>query len=307
MLAPLDRKLFRELWQQWGQLLAIALVVACGIACFVLMMSAYNSLTLTQNAYYEQFRFAEVFAELKRAPKSLQSQIADIDGVNQAQTRIVVGVTLDVPGLDEPATGRLISLPQIRDGMLNDLFLRSPGNYPDPQHPEEVLISEAFATANNLKVGDRLGAILNGRWQELRITGIALTPEYIYAVSGGNIYPDDKRFGIIWMNQEALAKAFDLDGAFNSVVLTLMPRANETAVIAQLDDLLERYGGLGAYGRHDQFSHRIIDDEIKSLEVSATFLAHYLFGDRRVFIASIVITFNCNPAATNRCAESLWL
>ena len=210
MLAPLDRKLFRELWQQWGQLLAIALVVACGIACFVLMMSAYNSLTLTQNAYYEQFRFAEVFAELKRAPQSLQSQIASIDGVNQAQTRIVVGVTLDVSGLDEPATGRLISLPQIRDGMLNDLFLRSPGNYPDPQHPEEVLISEAFATANNLKVGDRLGAILNGRWQELRVTGIALTPEYIYAVSGGNIYPDDKRFGIIWMNQEALAKAFDL-------------------------------------------------------------------------------------------------
>lgn len=272
MISPLDRKLLRELWHQWGQLLAIALVVACGIACFVLMRSAYHSLSLTQTAYYERYRFADVFAELKRAPQSLQPQIAAIDGVAQAQTRIVVNVTLDVPGLEEPASGRLIGLPKLQEGMLNDLYLRSPGKAPDPQHPEEVLISEAFATANNLKVGDQLGAILNGRWQQLRVTGIALTPEYIYAVSGGNIYPDDRRFGILWLNQEALAKAFDLDGAFNNVVVTLTRGANETAVIAQLDLLLERYGGLGAYGRHDQFSHRIISDEINSLEVSATIL-----------------------------------
>ncbi|MEB3226093.1 MAG: FtsX-like permease family protein [Synechococcus sp.] len=272
MLAPLDRKLWRDLRAQWGQLLAIALVVACGIACFVMMMSAYHSLVLTQTAYYESYRFGEVFAELKRAPQNLQTQIAAIGEVNQVQTRIVAAVTLNVPGLLEPATARLISLPTVREGMLNGLFLRSPGTFPDPQHPEEVLISEAFAKANQIQVGDCLGAILNGRWQNLRVTGIALSPEYIYAVSGGNIYPDDQRFGILWANETALGNAFGLDGAFNSLVLKLTPGANERAVITQLDHLLERYGGLGAYGRHDQFSHRIVSDEIRSLEVSATIL-----------------------------------
>ena len=273
MISPLDRKLFRELWQQRGQLIAIALVVACGIACFVLMRSAYHSLNLTQRAYYEQYRFADVFAELKRAPQSLETEIAGIEGVAQVQTRIVVNVTLDVPGLDEPATGRFISLPRQQEGMLNDLFIRHPGQLPDPQKPEEAVVSEAFADANQIQVQDHIGAILNGRWQELDITGLALSPEYIYAVAGGgSLYPDDRRFGILWLNETALAKAFDLDGAFNSVALTLMPGANETAVIAQLDDLLDPFGGLGAYGRSDQVSHRIISDEIKSLEVSATIL-----------------------------------
>ena len=273
MISPLDRKLFRELWQQWGQLSAIALVVACGIAFFVLMRSGYHSLNLTQRAYYEQYRFGEVFAELKRAPQRLEQEIAAIEGVAQVQTRIVADVTLGVPELDEPASGRLISLPKHREGMLNDLFIRHPGESPDPQHPEEVLVSEAFANVNNLKLQDQIGAILNGHWQALQISGIALSPEYIYAVSGsGSLYPDDQRFGIIWMNESALANAFDLDGAFNSVALTLMPGANETAVIAQLDNLLDSYGGLGAYGRDDQVSHRIISDEIKSLEVSAIIL-----------------------------------
>ncbi|MFB6276005.1 MAG: hypothetical protein ABEI32_07655 [Halothece sp.] len=173
-----------------------------------------------------------------------------------------VNVTLDVPGLDEPATGRFISLPRQQEGMLNDLFIRHPGHFPDPQKPAEALVNEAFADANQIQVQDHIGAILNGRWQELDITGLALSPEYIYAVAGGgSLYPDDRRFGILWLNETALAKAFDLDGAFNSVALTLMPGANETAVITQLDNLLDPYGGLGAYGRSDQVSHRIISDE----------------------------------------------
>jgi putative ABC transport system permease protein len=272
MISALDRKLFRELLHQWGQLVGIAVVVACGIACFVLMLSAYHSLALTKTEYYERYRFADVFAELKRAPESLAVKIAEIPGVAQVQTRIIVDVTLDVPGLEEPATGRSLSVPAQREGRLNDLFIRR-GNPLDPQHSDEVLLSEAFARANNLQVGDTLGTILNGRWQTLTVTGIALSPEYVYAVpGGGSIYPDDRRFGILWLNRESLAEAFDLDGAFNSVALTLMPEANEEAVIARLDRLLEPYGGLGAYGRDDQVSNRILSDEIQSLEVSATIL-----------------------------------
>ena len=289
MISPLDRKLFRELLHQWGQLLAIAIVVACGIACFVLMLSAYHSLALTKTEYYERYRFAEVFAELKRAPESLAVKIAEIPGVAQVQTRIVVDVTLDVPGLEEPATGRSLSVATHTQRRLNDLFIRR-GNPLDPQHPDEVLLSEAFARANNLQVGDTLGAILNERWQTLKVTGIALSPEYVYAVpGGGSIYPDDRRFGILWLNRESLAKAFDLDGAFNSIALTLMPEANEEAVIARLDRLLEPYGGLGAYGRDDQVSNRILSDEIQSLEVSATILPT-IFLAIAAFLLHIVLS-----------------
>ena len=274
----LDRKLWRDLWQAKGQLIAIALVVACGIASFVMARSAYTSLNLTQSTYYNEYRFAQIFTSLKRAPETLKQQIANIPGVAQTQTRIVVDVTLDVPNLPEPATGRLVSLPEQKVAILNDLFIRE-GRYIEANRSDEVLISEAFATANQLKIGDRIGAIINGRWERLQIVGIALSPEYVYEVRGaGELYPDNKRFGIIWMGRDALGKAYDLDGAFNNVTLTLSPNAKEIEVITQLDRLLNRYGGLGAYSRDDQVSHQILSDELSSLQVMATMLPSIFLG-----------------------------
>jgi putative ABC transport system permease protein len=267
---PLDRKLLRDLYRLRGQLLAIALVVACGIASFVMSLSALNSLELTQATYYDRYRFAEVFAELKRAPETLAAQIRDIPGVAQVQTRVVADVTLDVPELAEPATGRLVAIPEQGQPVLNDLFLRQ-GRYIEPGHSDEVLASEAFATANGLKVGDSLGAIIKGRWERLQIVGIALSPEYVYEVrGGGSIFPDNRRFGVLWMGQKALGTAFDMDAAFNSVALTLSPGAIEAEVIDRLDRLLTPYGGLGAYGREDQVSHHILANELRELRSHAT-------------------------------------
>jgi putative ABC transport system permease protein len=274
----LNRKLFRDLWQARGQVIAIALVVACGIASFVMARSAYTSLTLTQNTYYHEYHFAQIFASLKRAPETLKEQIAGIPEVAQAQTRIVVDVTLDIPNLPEPGTGRLISIPEQQVSMLNEVFIRQ-GRYIEPGRGNEVLVSQAFAEANQLQLGDSIGAIINGRWEQLQIVGIALSPEYVYEVRGaGELYPDNKRFGIMWMGRDALGKAYDLDGAFNNVALSLSPGAKEIEVITQLDRLLARYGGLGAYGREDQFSHQILDDEIKGLEIMATMLPSIFLG-----------------------------
>ncbi|MGK7949055.1 MAG: ABC transporter permease [Xenococcaceae cyanobacterium] len=285
----LDRKLFRDLWHVKGQVIAIALVVVCGIASFVMARSAYTSLTLTQNTYYSEYNFARVFLSLKRAPETLKTQIADIPGVAQTQTRIVVDVTLDVPELTEPATGRLISIPEQQISMLNELFIRK-GRYIESSRGDEVLVSEAFAEANKLQLGDTIGAIINGRWERLKIVGIALSPEYIYEARGaGEPYPDNKRFGIIWMGRDALGKAYDLDGAFNNVTLSLSPTAKEVEVITQLDRLLERYGGLGAYGREDQVSHQILSDEIKGLNIMATLLPSIFLGIA-AFLLNVVLS-----------------
>jgi putative ABC transport system permease protein len=286
---PLNLKLFRDLWQSRGQVIAIALVVACGIASFVMSGTAYASLTLTQATYYDRYHFAQVFVSLKRAPETLKDQIAEIPGVAQVQTRIVVDVTLDVPELPEPATGRLISIPDRRISMLNDLYIRK-GRYLESERSDEVLVSEAFAEANHLQLGDAIGAVINGRWEKLRIVGIALSPEYVYEVRGaGELYPDNKRFGIIWIGREALAKAFDLDGAFNNATLALSLGAREIEVINHLDRLLERYGGLGAYGREDQFSHQILSDELKGLQIMATLLPSIFLGIA-IFLLHVVLS-----------------
>src|SRR5689334_16697603 len=111
-MTALNNKLKRDLLHLWGQVIAVGLVVACGIATYVTMKSSYESLVASQAWYYRAYRFADVFCDLKRAPEALTAQIERLPGIASAQTRIVFEVTLDVPGLDEPATGRLVSIPE---------------------------------------------------------------------------------------------------------------------------------------------------------------------------------------------------
>ncbi|MGB3615437.1 MAG: ABC transporter permease [Elainellaceae cyanobacterium] len=285
-MKTLDQKLWRDLWHLRGQLVAIVLIVACGIASLVTMTSTYSSLKLTQTAYYDQYRFADVFVQLKRAPDSLVSRIEALSGVGVVRSRVVQDVTLSVAGLAEPATGRLISIPEQPVPMLNDLFLRS-GRY--PERGDEVLASEAFAIANHLALNDTLGAILNGRWQTLRIVGVALCPEYINEIRGTDIVPDNQRFGVLWMPRDALGTAFDMDGAFNDVTLTLQPGASEADVIFNLDQRLEPYGGLGAFGREDQISHTFITDEIRQLSAQAVIVPAIFLG-----IAAFLLNLSLN-------------
>lgn len=264
-VSALDRKLGRDLLKMRGQVVAVGLIVACGVATFIAARTGYESMLASQSRYYREYGFADVFLSLKRAPDAIVRKVERIPGVDQAETRIVVDVTLDVPGLAEPATGRLVSIPERSQPRLNRLHVRR-GRYLEPGQPNEVLVSESFAEANGLQVGDRLGAILNGRWETLRIVGIALSPEYIYEIRGGTtIFPDRKRFGILWASREVLGPAFDMDGAFNDLSLSLQRGARVEGVLDALDAVFERYGGLGAYGREDQLSNQFVSNELTEL------------------------------------------
>lgn len=267
-MKALDRKLFRDIVHLRGQVIAVALVVASGIATLVTMKSSHASLLSSQQIYYREARFADVFASARRAPNAVLARIQKIPGVAVVEGRIVQDVTLDVPGLDEPAVGRLVSVPERGRPLLNEVFLRR-GRWIEPNHPDEVVISESFSIGNRLEPGARFGAIINGRWRNLTVVGVGLTPEYVYEIRPGDIFPDKRRFGIIWMSHEALEGAFDMRGAFNSVSLTLVHGASEPEVLDRIDDLLEPWGGTGSYGREEQLSHRFLSDEIKGLRVNA--------------------------------------
>jgi putative ABC transport system permease protein len=261
----LDLKLLRDLKGLKSQALAVALVMACGLAMMIMTRSLIRSLDHARDGYYEQNRFAEVFAEMKRAPDSVRDQLAAIPGVAVVETGIEVSVTLDLPELVQPASGLINAVPDRRPTRLNQLYLRR-GNLLDDASRNAILVSEAFAEANQLQPGDPIAAVLNGRRLELRISGIVLAPQYVFEARPGSALPDNKTFGIFWMREQELAEAFNLEGAFNKVALTLAPGAAEPEVIAAIDRTLEPYGGLGAYGRTEHPSDIRVDDEIRVLE-----------------------------------------
>lgn len=271
VIRALHRKLLRDLWHLRGQVLAIALVMASGIGVLVMALTTVESLEETARAYYERYRFADVFARVERAPEHLAAQLREIPGVQAVETRVVRTAVLDIEGFEEPVVGQLVSVPEREEPRLNRLALRQ-GRYPHPGAPDEAILSEPFAEAHGLQPGDRVRAILNGRWRVLSVVGIALSPEYVYAIGPGALMPDDRRFGVLWMGREALQAAFDLDGAFNDVSLALLRGTDPEYVVDRVDRLLERYGGVGAYARADQLSNWFLMNEIVQLRTLSTIL-----------------------------------
>jgi putative ABC transport system permease protein len=276
VVTALARLAWRDLRHMRAQAIAAVLVVACGVATFVGMRITYLALSDAQQDYYKAYRFADLFVHLKRAPRAVALRIAAIPGVAHVQARVVADVTLDIPGLREPATGRIVSIPEQGWPTLNLLHLRS-GRYVAPGRDDEALVSAAFADANALRAGQRIGAVLNGRWKQLLIVGIALSPEYIYEAGAGSIFPDNRHYGVLWMGTDAVAAAFRMDGAFNDLTLALDRGANVQDIVARVDRELASYGGLGAITREDQLSNRFISDEIAQNRITATYVPAIFF------------------------------
>lgn len=263
VMTPLRRKCLRDLSRLRAQVAAIALVLAAGVATMILGNGAYSSLYETRARYYEENRFADVFADVTRAPRALMGEIRAIDGVLDAEDRIVNLGLADLPDVAEPVSVLVVSLPGDGRG-LNRLHLRQ-GRLPDPDAADEAVVSEGFAAAHRLRPGATLAVLMNGQRRDLTVTGVALSPEFIYALGPGAMMPDPRRFGIAWTPRAGLEAALDLEGAFSNVILKLAPGASMERVIDRLDGLTARYGGIGATGRKDQISHAFLDAELKQL------------------------------------------
>lgn len=270
-MSVLTRKLGRDLWRLKGQVLAVALVVASGVALLVMSLSSLHSLEATADAYYDRYRFADVFAPLKRAPEQLSTRLAALPGVQTVETRIKALTTVDVPGMAEPIVANLVSLPDRGDALLNRPAIHA-GRTLIPGRDDEAVVLARFADAHGLTVGDNIAVLLNGAKRKIRIVGLAYSPEFVYAIGPGQLMPDDLRFAVIWMGREVLAAAYDLDGAFNNVTLSLLRGADSRVVIDRLDRLLDPFGGVGAIDRADQISNWFLVNEFRQLRTMSTIL-----------------------------------
>lgn len=287
-LHPLDRKLWRDLVRIRSQAAATAAIIAIAVTALVMSTTLLLSLEETRTAFYERGRMADVFATAVRVPERIAGEIARIDGVRQIQSRIVERATLDMPGLAAPASGHLVSIPETGQPTLNRIVLRE-GGWITPGRADDVIVSAAFADAHGLVPGDPVFATLDGVRRTLRVTGIGRSPEFVYTVSGSGFLPDDQRFGVLWMGREAMEAAFDLDGAFNDIVVSLSPGTDSNRVIEAIDRLLDPYGSVGAIDRSDQSSHAFLQSEIDGLVATATVLPTVLIAIA-AFVLNVILT-----------------
>jgi putative ABC transport system permease protein len=277
LVSALHRKFLRDVSHLKGQVLTIALVLAGGIMSFISLQGTYTSLIGSRDAYYDRQRFAHVFASLEHAPETIAARILALPGVAAVQTRIAKQVSLPIEGAPRPALGLLLSLPAAGEPATNAILLRR-GRLPERDRDDEVVLLESFAAAHGLEPGHRIPAVINGKLRKLRVVGVALSPEFIYALRPGAFADDPRGYAILWMNRAPLASAFQLDGAFNDVTLLLQPGASEQTVRAAVDRLLRPYGCDGALPRSEQRSNKILESEMGTLQTLAGMMPAMFLG-----------------------------
>lgn len=277
MVSALTRKLRRDLWRMRWQALAVAMVAAVGVANLVMSRATLDSLVASRDRYYREYAFADVFAEVKRAPESVARRLAEIPGIATVDTRIAAVGRAELRGFAEPIRIQAVSTPEFGALRLNRLHIRS-GRVPEPGERDALVVSDAFADAHGLSAGNALTLILHGRRQAFRIVGIGASPEFVAQMAPTTIFPDARRFAVVWIPRPALAAAMNMDGAFNSVSFALQPRARRERAIAAIDRALARYGGTGAIARADQRSHRYLSEEFRQLATMARIFPAVFLG-----------------------------
>jgi putative ABC transport system permease protein len=276
VIPALWRKLLRDITHLSGQILTIALVVASGVACYVALQTAWVSLSISRDAYQQEYDLADVFARCRRAPERLAAAIADIPGVELVYTRVVGRAFLPLLNDPQPVTATLVSIPDDSPPPLNGIRLSS-GVFPEAGR-SQVLLLEHYARAQDLHAGDTFEAIVGGNRTEFVISGLALSPEYILPMAEGDNAPDEDRFAIVWVPRSDLAALLGLQGAFNDVVLRVDPTTPIVTVIEALDPLLDPWGSVGANGQKDHLSVRALNNELMQLKAMATVVPMIFLG-----------------------------
>lgn len=274
----LHKKLMRDILRAKGQAFAVAMVICCGAASYITVASSYRNLLLTRDSYYAQYRFEDFSILLEQAPETAAFRVEAIPGVRQARGRIVEDVNVDIEGQKGQRTGRIVSMPDHDEDVIDDIVVLS-GRYFDKGASNEVILSDAFATANGLEVGDRIQATINNRKQTLRIIGTALSPEYVYMIRNArDFFPKPERFGIMWVPETWAEMAFDMSAAVNNIVGLVEDPEDLDAVLDSAEKLLDAYGVYATVKGEDQISNRLLSDEIAGLGVSARIIPSIFLG-----------------------------
>lgn len=288
MVAALDRKLARDLYQLRGQGLTIALVVASGIASLVALQGTWQSLSASRDAYYDEYRFADLFASLRRAPLSVADELAQLNGVSVVYPRVMGPVRIPLEGEIDPPSGQIVSIPNTGAPPLNRIYLRA-GTLPDPSSRHQALLLESFAEAHHIRPGDTIPVVASGRLLRIYITGLAMSPEFVFPPPHGGMFADPERVAVLWMPRDAAAPIFDMEGGFNDVVLRLRPGVSQREIIERVEERLAPYGNSVVVARDKQTSNNILSGEMTQLRQFAT-VAPAIFLAVAAFLLNVVLS-----------------
>lgn len=278
----LFRNLFRDIKKSKGQFISILIIVVLGVSFYTSLNSMFRNLSNSSSKYYEEYRLADIWVDIYKSPESVKKYIEDLPNIQKVTERIVKDASVNIS--NENATLRFITLPNVKEDILNDIVIKS-GRYFSEEDDNQCLLDEDFFKANDLKLGDYIYPIINGNEVKLKIIASVKSPEYVYTLrDSSEIMPDNKKFGIIYVKKSFGEAVFDFKGSINNISVKLL---DTTKIESSKDDIkraLKNYGISGIIDRDEQTSTMIIQDEIEKMQAMGSSFPIIFF-----IVASVII------------------
>jgi len=220
MSKTLRWKIIGDLRANRGQFFAVWLVITLGTAFYGALYPAGVNMVHSIYRTYDQLSYMDFQVQLGSAAPKVVDAVRAIPGVAHAEGRLVVESGLQVKPTQQYLIDlRLVSLPDYRAPEVNVPKVMRGGAI---NEAGEVLLLRSFAEKHGLRPGDTLHVLIGREWRDLRVAGLAFSPEYLVAGrSPSSPFPTPSTFGVAWMRYSELAAWAGREGTINDIALRL--------------------------------------------------------------------------------------
>ena len=195
------KKLFRTLWQYKAQFISMVIMVALGVGVFLGFNVEWYSLEVNTKEIYDATGFADyrIYNDKGFSPEDLEA-VKGIAGVEDA-TRFL---SLNVSVKDDTDTLALTVSENIHvSGLL--VMQGEPYNAEDP---EGFWLSDSYAAANGISVGDPLALTYQTITVQGTVKGLVKSSEYLICLPDSTqMMPDYSTYGFVYISPVMLDNA----------------------------------------------------------------------------------------------------
>ncbi|HSM38529.1 MAG TPA: FtsX-like permease family protein, partial [Candidatus Limnocylindrales bacterium] len=272
-MSLLERKLLRDVGRRRWQFVAIVVTVFLGVALFGASFDAYNNLTASYAELFNRTHFAALTAGGGDA-QAVASALRGTDGVAAVETRTLADLPFRVNG--KTFIGRLVGMPAGTPPAVNDVLLLS-GSRPAAGDDSGVVVERHMADNFGLAAGDTFQVRTASGWEQLTITGVGASPEYVWpARSRQEVFTLPDEFGVAF-GATAVLDALPAQLTSSQVLVTTTGPADEATTLARLADVALAAGAADTFTQAEQASNATLNEDIQGFgELSLLFPLMFL-------------------------------
>lgn len=221
----------RDLKSTASRLVSVMLITAIAVLVYTGLGGILSNADQISQTYFDTQNVSDYWITGTSLDRGDCRTLAELEGVTGVQPRVVWNATQRG---DDGRTLLLYAVPE--DYAINTPYLVS-GAFPSSDR--EMLLSDVFAQANGIRVGDPYELTLAGTDQFLRLTvsGLIKSPECLYHANATTPLPELERYGFAYLNEGALQGLMGVN-RYNQVCLTTDAAVSDDALRQAVNDRL---------------------------------------------------------------------